>query len=359
MWPDRRLCDLLGIDHPIIQAPMAGSATPELAIAVSNAGGLGSLGCAEMDAGTLTSVAERIRTGTNGPFNLNFFANPEPNNEPGTLARTIDRLSPYYDEMGLGSPPVTLPEQGPGFDETKLRLLLDIRPPVVSFHFGLPDAAMLKALKEAGIVLLSSATTVAEARILADRGVDAVIAQGWEAGGHRGSHIPNGPADGVGTLALVPQVVDAIDLPVIAAGGIGDGRGIAAAFALGASGVQIGTGFLLCPEAATDPARRTAILAARDEDTMVTAAFSGRSARARRSRYAREMAASPEPLPDFPLMYALSGPLIEADQASGGEDFGFHLFGQSASLCKGLPARTVVQQLVAETAAVFAGLGRR
>ena len=179
------------------------------------------------------------------------------NPSDAVLRQTIARLRPYYDELGLGAPPATLPALGPGFDEATLDLILEVHPPVVSFHFGIPDAAAITKLKAAGIAILHSATTVAEARALEACGVDAVVAQGWEAGGHRGSHVPADPGEGVGTLALVPQIVDAINLPVIAAGGIADGRGIAAAFALGASGVQIGTGFLSCVEAGTDLATRT------------------------------------------------------------------------------------------------------
>lgn len=210
----------------------------------------------------------------------------------------------------------------------------------------------------AAAVLLSTATTVAEARRLEAAGMDAVIAQGREAGGHRGSHGWSAPADGVGTLALVPQVVDAVRLPVIAAGGIGDGRGIAAALALGASGVQMGTGFLSCPEGGTDEPRRAAIAAATDEDTMVTDAFSGRSARAKRSRYAQEMAERGRRLPDFPSMYALSEPLLEANSTTGNGEFAFHLYGQAAALNRALPAAELVQ-LVAETREVIRCLAPR
>lgn len=359
MWPTRRLCDLLEIEHPIIQAPMAGSATPELASAVSNAGGLGSLGCGEMTGVELQAVADQMRASTNRPFNLNFFAYDTPRAEPEVLARTRERLQSYYAAQGLGTPPETLPELGPGFDDEKLARLLEIRPRVVSFHFGLPEAYATAALKDAGILLLCSATRADEARAIEAAGFDAVIAQGWEAGGHRGSHQATEPGDGVGSLALIPQVCDAVDLPVIAAGGIGDARGIAAAFALGASGVQMGTAFLSCPEAGTDEVRRAAIRDAGDFDTMVTDAYSGRSARAKRSRYADEMAAERSPVPDFPSMYSLSSPLRAASTETGSEDFSFHLYGQAAALNRLLPAAELVQQLAGETAEVFAGLSVR
>ncbi|RJT42402.1 nitronate monooxygenase [Mesorhizobium waimense] len=356
MWPNRRLCDLLKIEHPIIQAPMAGSATPELAAAASNAGGLGSLGCASMLPDGLREAVRKVRAGTNHPFNLNFFAHPQPHTSDAVLAQTIDRLRPYYAELSLGAPPARLPSLGPGFDDARLDFVLEVHPPVVSFHFGIPEAAAIARLKQAGIVIISTATNVAEARKLGEAGIDAVIAQGWEAGGHRGSHVPTHPGDGVGTMALVPQIVDAIDLPVIAAGGIADGRGIAAAFALGASGVQIGTGFLSCDEAGTDAPRRALIRSATDMDTIVSDAFSGRAARAKRSRYALEMEESRTRLPDFPQMYALSAPLGDAGHAKGNGDFDLHLYGQAAALNKELPAGQLMRTLVAETKAVFDAL---
>lgn len=353
MWPDHRLTDLLGIEHPILQAPMAGPATPTLAAAVSNSGGLGALGCAEMTLDELAAAAGTLRAATNQPFNLNFFVGNAPVTDPATLARTRDRLQPFYAALGLGSPPETLPALGPSFDDARLGLLLDLRPAVVSFHFGLPDATAVAALRSAGIRLISTATTVAEARALEAAGIDAIIAQGYEAGGHRGAHLPSQPAQGVGTLALVPQIVDAVRLPVIAAGGIGDGRGIAAAFALGAAGVQLGTAFLSTPEAGTDAHRRALLARATEEDTMVTDAVSGRSARAVRSPYAEAMAVRPEPLPAFRQMYALTGPLLEA----GRDDVAsFHLYGQAARLNRAIPAERLMQCLVAETEAAFARL---
>lgn len=354
MWPNRRLCDLLKIDHPIIQAPMAGSATPELAAAVSNAGGLGSLGCASMSLDGLRDAERRMRARTGRPFNFNFFVFRQPRTSDAVLERAIDRLRPYYSELSLGEPPAMLPSIGPGFDNEKLDLLLDLRPAVASFHFGMPDAHAVEKLKRAGIVVISTATNVAEARQLADGGADAVIAQGWEAGGHRGSHAPTNPGDGVGTMALVPQIVDAVNLPVIAAGGIADGRGIAAAFALGASGVQIGTGFLSCEEAGTDEPRRALIRRATDMDTMVTDAFSGRAARAKRTRYALDMEESRIPLPEFPQMFALSEPLGDARHEK--EDFAFHLYGQAAALNRELPAGKLVHALVAEAKGIFDAL---
>ncbi len=355
MWPDRRLCVLMKIEHPIIQAPMAGAATPALAAAVSQSGGLGSLGCAEMNLEQLRVAASELRGATDRPFNLNFFIQDSPRTDPSVLEATRQKLAPWYSARGLGAPPDRLPEFGPCFDAARLSLVLEIRPAVVSFHFGLPAPDAILALKAAGIVLISTATTVAEARALERAGIDAVIAQGWEAGGHRGSHQPTPPDAGVGSMALVPQVVDAVSVPVIAAGGIGDGRGIAAAFALGASGVQMGTAFLSCPEAGTDAPRRARLRRATDTDTMVTDAFSGLSARALRSRYAEAMEARREPLPAFLQMYALSDRLV----AAGPEDeVSFHLYGQAAALNRDLPVPELMHSLTREAAEVFAGLSR-
>lgn len=356
MWPDQRLCDLFRVEHPIIQAPMMGSCTPELASAVSNAGGLGSLGCGEKPATTIRAEAAAIRARTNRSFNLNFFIIQQEKTDPRVLEAARKRLQPWYDDLGLGDPPSELPPPGRGFDEERLEVVLSTRPRVVSFHFGHPEARHVEAMKAAGIVLVSSATSVAEARALEAAGMDAVIAQGWEAGGHRGSHKPTAPGDGVGTMALVPQIVDAVSVPVIAAGGIGDGRGIAAAMALGASGVQMGTAFLSCPEAATEPARRERLRQATDRDTMVTDAFSGRSARAMRSRYAEEMERAREALPPFPQMYALSGPIRNAADDS---EASFFLYGQAAALSKEMSAGDLVARLVKEAREVMGYLSRR
>lgn len=355
MWPKQDLCDLLGIEHPIIQAPMLGSCTPALASAVSNAGGLGSLACGERPTADIRSLVDGYRNASNRPLNLNFFIRTAPSTPQAVWDRARDRVRPWYDRLGLGDPPAAPPKIGPGFDDARLELLLEIKPAVASFHFGAPGPDAVAALKAAGVKLISSATTVAEARALEAAGMDAVIAQGYEAGGHRGSHKPSAPADGVGALALTPQIVDAVSIPVITAGGVADGRGVAAAFALGASGVQIGTGFLACPEAATDAARRAYLRTASDSDTMVTDAVSGRSARARRSRFAEEMARSREPLPDFVQMYALSHLIVKTAED---DDASFHLYGQAAALAREEPAAEVVARLVREAQSVFQTLGR-
>lgn len=354
MWPDRRLCDLLGIEHPLIQAPMTGTCTPALAGAVSNAGGLGSLGCGQKSLDTIRGEVDELRLLTNHPFNLNFFVFDSPVTETGVLEKTRKRLMPWYQKLNLGSPPKELPEYEAGFGDKQIELLLEIKPSVVSFHFGYPDRKSIDALKNAGIKLLCSATCVAEAQDLEAAGMDAIIAQGWEAGGHRGSHVVTDPWQGVGTMALVPQVVDAVSVPVIATGGIGDGRGIAAALALGASGVQMGTAFLDCDEAATESARRQRLRAASDGDTIVTDAFSGRCARAMKSKYALEMEKNREQLPDFLQMYAFSNPIR---QAAEDDEASFFLYGQAAALTKTIGAADLLNELVVEANQAIKRLG--
>ncbi len=355
MWPDSSLLRLLNVEHPIILAPMAGTGTPELAAAVCNAGGLGSLGSAMLGPDELEAAVSDLRKRSNKPFNLNFFAISDPAPDSAQVARMAERLAPWYARFDVDPPSVDHLPSAAFFDATRLEQVLRLAPPVVSFHFGLPAPEAVTALKEAGIVLLSTATTVAEARALEAAGVDAVIAQGYEAGGHRGAHRPGPAGDGVGTLALVPQVADAVSVPVIAAGGIADGRGIAAAFALGASGVQMGTAFLLCPEAATDAPRRACIRTATDSDTMMTAAVSGRPARARRSEYSGQMQAADGDMPLFPALYGMTGPMLAA--AAGRDDeLSFHLYGQAATLAREAPAAEVVEALVAGTRQVLARL---
>ncbi len=354
MWPSSRLTDLLGIEVPIVQAPMKGTSTPGLAAAVCNAGALGSLGCSGLDPAGLAADVAELRKQTNGGFNLNFFACGAAQPDPEAIQRTARALAPFFAEFGLDTPSAPLDPLPAPFGPAILDALLADPPAVVSFHFGVPPGDALARLKSAGCRILSTATNVAEARALEAAGVDAIIAQGWEAGGHRGSFAAE-PADvGIGLVALVPQVVDAVSVPVIAAGGIADGRGIAAAFALGADGVQMGSAFAACPESAAGPLHRRALAEATDADTCLTLAHSGRPARARRTRYIDAMAQDPGPLPVFPLMYRLSAPLGEAEDAMASRDFQFLLYGQAAGLSRPLPASALVDRLVAEARAAFA-----
>ncbi len=352
MWPSERLTELLGIEHPIIQAPMAGATTPALAAAAANAGGLGSLGCAFTPPDALRKEAAAIRTMTNRAFNLNFFVHAPPRDDPARNARAAELLAPFHEEFGLGAPPP--PDPGPPpFGEAQLAVVLEVRPRVASFHFGLPAPGRVAALKEAGILVLSSATTPAEARALEAGGADAIIAQGWEAGGHRGVFDPASGSGQVGTFALVPQVVDAVSVPVIAAGGIADGRGIAAAFALGADGVQIGTAFLTTGEAQVLPPHKAALLAADGDATRITKAFSGRPARGVLNRYMAAMAAHEDDLPDFPLMNGLTGPLRAESAKRGSPDFLTLWSGQAVGLNREMPAAELMATLVDEAQAAM------
>jgi len=353
MWPNNRLIDLLEIEHPIVQAPMGGESTPAMAIAVSNAGGLGGLGCSYLGNDELIASVEQIRAGTPAPFNLNFFAHPPPGADKDAFARTRELVAPFYAELGIDALPDELQAPCPSFDESRLEVLLQLRPRVVSFHFGLPRIGMVRSLQRAGSLVACSATTVAEARSLNDAGIDIIIAQGWEAGGHRGSFEVCWEDAGVGSMALIPQVVDAVDLPVIAAGGIADGRGIAAALILGASAVQLGSAFLSCPEANIGDAYRAALQATSDDATRLTRAFSGRPARAMNNRYIEAMAQTRNKLPDYPTMYGFSDPLTRAAADQGKPGFEFYLWGQAAALNRRLSSAGLVELLVSEAQAAL------
>ena len=289
MWPDRRLLNLFRIEHPILQAPMAGAMDAELAIAVAKAGGLGALPAAMLDADKLRAQVVQFRAATaDKPLNLNFFAHrpPVPNNAREHAWR--EKLKPYYVEFGIDpSAPVPVANRIP-FNSEMCAVVEELKPDVVSFHFGLPDADLVERLKTSGCKVICSATTVAEAQFLERGGCDAVIAQGIEAGGHRGMFLSDDIATQVGLFALLPQVVDAVKVPVIATGAIGDARGIVAALAMGAAGVQIGTAFLFCPEAKVLPPHRAALRTARDNSTVLTNVLSGRPARGLVNRAIRE-----------------------------------------------------------------------
>ncbi len=343
--------ELFGIRHPVLSAPMARAATPELAAAVSEAGGLGGLGSAVLPAEELGRQAAAVRALTDAPFNLNFFVHPTPEIAPELAARARELLAPLYAEDGLGKPPA--PSVPPiDFDEDRLTALLEIRPAVVSFHFGLPEPAAVAAIRAAGSRVIASATTVTEAVRLQELGADAVIAQGAEAGGHRGSFLVDGDDGPIGTMALVPQVVDAVTVPVIAAGGIADGRGLAAVLALGAGAAQIGTAFLACPESSVHPAHLEALRSAAAEATRITRAFTGRPARALRNDLS-EAITDYEVLP-FPAQTSLTAPLAET--ASEPAQRMPIWLGQAASLAVERPAAEVVDSLVEQAGRVLADL---
>jgi len=359
MWPDTRLLDRLGIALPIVQAPMAGADSPALAAAVSEAGGLGSLaGALRTPQGLAAAVAE-VRARTERPFNLNFFCHAEPPPDPARDRAWLDRLAPYYAEFGL-DPPTTLAGGRAPFDAELCALVEALRPAVVSFHFGLPEAALLARVKATGAAVLASATTPEEAVWLEARGVDAVIAQGAEAGGHRGTFAEDwrGGSGMIGTLALVPQVADAVAVPVIAAGGIADGRGIAAALALGAAGVQIGTAYLFTPEAAIGAVHRAALARASADEARVTNVITGRPARGLMNRLMRETGPIAAEAPAFPQASPASAPLRQAAEARGSVDFTPLWAGQAVALGRaGEPAAALTRDLAEAALARLAALG--
>ncbi|HEX6158975.1 MAG TPA: nitronate monooxygenase, partial [Thermoanaerobaculia bacterium] len=288
-----------GVELPIIQAPMAGAQGSALAIAVSSAGGLGSLPAAMLTPDALRAEIGAIRAKTDRPFNVNFFCHAAPLFDAARDAAWRETLAPYYQELGVAREATAGGPAREPFDAAMAEVLEELRPPVVSFHFGLPEESLLERVRRTGATILSSATTVEEARWLEAHGVDAVIAQGVEAGGHRGMFLTRDVTTQLGTLALVPQVVDAVRVPVIAAGGIADRRGVKAALDLGAAAVQVGTAYLLCPEATISAVHRAALREARH--TALTNVITGRPARGIVNRLIRELGPLRDDLPDFPL----------------------------------------------------------
>ena len=339
---------LLGIDLPIIQAPMAGVQGSELALAVSNAGGLGSLPCAMLDTEALRNELEALTKGTTQPVNVNFFAHQPPEPDAAREQAWRDALTPFYREYGID--PETVPEGGgrTPFNDEAARLVEAYKPAVVSFHFGLPDDVLLARVKATGAKVLSTATTVEEAIWLDQRGVDAIIAQGLEAGGHRGIFLTRELSTQMGTFALLPQVIKAVRCPVIAAGGIADAWGIRAAMALGAAGVQLGTAFLLCPEATTRPIHREILKSPQARHTALTNLFSGGPARGIVNRVMRELGPISAVAPAFPLATSAIAPLRARAEAAGSGDFSPLWSGQNASGCREMPAGELVRQLAAE-----------
>lgn len=353
MWPDRRLIDLFKIEHPILLAPIAGAMDADLTIEVCEAGGLGSLPSAMIDAAQVRSEMAKIRANTRKPVNLNFFSHKQPSLNNAREARWRDRLDPYYRELNIDpAAPVPTTNRVP-FDAVLCEIVEEFEPEVVSFHFGLPDADLLERVKATGCKLISSATTVEEARWLEARGVDAVIAQGSEAGGHRSMFLTDDLAAQVGTFALVPQVVDAVKVPVIAAGGISDARGIAAAFVLGAAGVQIGTAYMFCPEARISALHRAALKSSRSDGTMLTNVMTGRPARYVANRLIREVGPISDVAPQFPLASGALAPLRAKAEAQGSADFSPMSSGQAAALGREMPARELTRRLAEEAQAVL------
>ncbi|MGJ7491755.1 NAD(P)H-dependent flavin oxidoreductase [Variovorax sp. ZT4R33] len=336
---------LLGISLPIIQAPMAGVQGSAMVVAVSNAGGLGSLPCAMLTLEALRSELDAITAQTTQPYNLNFFCHTPPVADPAREARWREALAPFYAEFGID--PAGVPTGGgrAPFTEAAADLLEAYKPPVLSFHFGLPPAPLLARVKAWGAKVLASATTVEEARWLAANGVDAVIAQGLEAGGHRGIFLGDDLSTQLGTMALLPQVVRAVDVPVIAAGAIVDAQGVAAALTLGAAGVQVGTSYMLCDEALTTPLHRAALKSTRAEHTVLTNLITGRPARGIRNRLIDALGPLSEVAPAFPLATAALAPLKAAAEKLGRDDFSTLWSGQNATGCREISAAEMTRLL--------------
>jgi nitronate monooxygenase len=351
-WPDRRFLDLFHVDLPIALAPMAGFGTVELATAVAKAGALAAIPCATISLDEADRQVAVFRA-CGKPINVNFFCHTPPASTDDSAWRA--RLAPIYAELGAGDAPPG-PQRRP-FDADACAWLERIRPEVASFHFGLPAPELVARVKAAGAKLVSSATTVREARWLEARGCDAIIAQGAEAGGHRGMFLTDDASTQPGTFALVPQICDAVRVPVIAAGGIADARGLAAAFALGACGVQIGTAYLACPEAKVSAIHRRALAEATDESTVVTNVLTGRPARGIVNRAIRELGPLNAAAPPFPVAAAALAPLRAVAEARGSGDFTNLWAGQAAHLARaGEAAEQLTQRLARETLERFAML---
>ena len=339
------LHELLGIELPIVQAPMAGVQGSALALAVSNAGGLGSLPCAMLGFDALREELDAIRSQTSRPVNVNFFCHVPPRENAQEMDHWLDLLKGYYSELGVARPsPPFAPARQP-FNREMAELVCAFKPAVVSFHFGLPSHELLGMVKACGAKVFSSATTVDEALWLEAHGVDAVIAQGAEAGGHRGMFLTHDASTQVGTFALLPQVVQAVKVPVIAAGGIADAKGVQAALALGAAAVQVGTAYLLCPEATTSGVHRVALKSDMALTTALTNLFTGRPARGIVNRIMRELGPMSPHAPRFPQAAVGIAPLRAKAESLGSGDFSPLWAGQNVSGCKEVPAALLTRQL--------------
>ena len=348
-WSDRRFIDLVGTEHPIIQAPMAGAGGVELCVAAMEGGALGSLPCGMLSADQVRAQVAEVRRRTGDPFNLNFFCHRMPPGADDTAWREL--LQPYYDEFGAE------PSEGGvmrlPFDAAMAAVVEEARPAVVSFHFGLPGKPLLERVKATGAIVVANATTIEEALWLDERGADAIIAQGFEAGGHTGRFIGSDTAEAMGLFALLPQIVDAVSVPVIAAGGIGDGRGIAAAVTLGASAVQLGTAYLHTPEAEISAAHRRGL---RHGHTLYTNLMSGGLARGLHGRLVDDLGPLRQEAPPYPMASAALAPIRKAAEARGEYGFGPMWAGQAAPLGQPLPGAELTRKLAADALAI---LGRQ
>lgn len=355
---DTRVTKILGIEHPVVQAPMAGGpTTPDLVAAVSNSGGLGSLGAAYLSPEKLREEVREIRARTKAPFGINLFVTPPFEAEPERIRHANALLEAYRDELGIETP-----EGFCSFEESfedQLEVILEERVPVFSFTFGVPSQMRLRELGEAGITTVGTATTVREGKRLQEDGVDVVVAQGAEAGGHRGTFLGDYRDALIGTMALVPQMVDALSIPVIASGGIMDGRGLAAALALGAEAAQMGTAFLACEESGAHPEFKRSVLEAAEDETAVTRVFSGRAARGLKNRFLIELAAHEEELPPFPVQNTLTKDIRAAAQKQNRTEFMSLWAGQAARLALPTGAAEVVRRVVEGAEAALREVAQR
>jgi nitronate monooxygenase len=355
MWPNRRVIELFKIEHPILLAPMAGAIDYEIAAEVAEGGGLASIPCAMLTPEKLREQFDSFRSKTSKPINFNFFCHPPPSLNNAREDAWRERLKPYYQELGIDpAAPIPSSNRNP-FDGAFCQVVEELQPEVVSFHFGLPEASLLHRVQRAGCRVICSATTVKEAVWLEQKGVDAVVAQGSEAGGHRGHFLSDDLFTQAGTFALVPQMCDAVKVPVIAAGAVSDARGIAAAFMLGASAVQMGTAYLHCPESKISALHRAAIAAAGDDATASTNLMTGRPARGVMNRVMRELGPINPVAPEFPLAAGALAPLRAKAEASGSSDFSPLWSGQAAALGRPMPARELTQTLALEASRLLRG----
>jgi nitronate monooxygenase len=354
MFPDTLLSKVLGIEYPIIQAPMAGGpATPELIAAVSNAGGLGSLAGGMLSPDAIRQGVGEVRRLTGKPFSVNLFVLETPHPSAELITKASGLLDPIRSELGL-APEAGLTKFCEEFSE-QFEALLEVRPVLASFTFGILSETQISALKSRGILVCGTATTVAEARAWEAVGADLICAQGAEAGAHRGTFLSDFESSLVGTMALVPQVVDAVRIPLIAAGGIMDGRGIAAAHVLGAAGVQMGTAFMLCAEAGTSSTWKSALRGAKDDQTRVSRVYSGKPARGLVNDFMRRFTPVESEIPPYPIQNALTGPIRRAAAKANRPEFLSLWAGQAASMCREVPVAELLAALVEETIAALRG----
>ncbi|MCU7994783.1 nitronate monooxygenase [Shewanella glacialipiscicola] len=340
-----QLTRLFGIELPIIQAPMAGVQGGALTIAVSQAGALGSLPCAMLSPEALHTELTHIRTQTTKPINVNFFCHQEPAPQAVKQAAWLNQLAPYFTELGVNPDAQTVGQQRSPYTSAQAEVLAKFKPEVVSFHFGLPNDDLLLEIKSWGSKVISTATTVAEALWLEAHGVDAIITQGLEAGGHRGHFLSDDLTAQLGTFSLLPQIIAAVAVPVIAAGGIVDAKTVRAAMAMGASAVQVGTAYLLCPECTTSKLHRAALQSEAAQHTALTNLYSGRPARGIVNRFMAELGPINQAVPDFPLAASAVAVLRSVAEEQGLDDFSPLWCGQNASGCKVIPAAELTRLL--------------